>query len=57
MRPNCSQDILLWPCGTWCYREDSHAYGHLSDDYKILRCETTAWYHFLSEQGSHHDDP
>lgn len=51
MRPNITHDILVWPCGTWCYRQDSHEFGHLSDDYQVLVCETKAWNYFLSQQG------
>ena len=48
-------DILLWPNGVWCYREDSHEYSHMSDDYQVLKTETQAWCAFLSEQGWHED--
>lgn len=48
-------DILVWPNGVWCYREDSHGFSHMSDDYEVLRTETRAWCAFLTEQGRHED--
>ena len=29
-------DVILWPCGTWCYREELHAFTHKSDDYEQI---------------------
>ena len=31
------EDIILWPCGTTCYRYELGEYAHKSDDYAILR--------------------
>ena len=29
-------DVMLWPDGTWYFREDLHEYGHMSDDYEVM---------------------
>ena len=33
---NDPNDVILWPCGTWCYREELHEFGHKSDDYEVI---------------------
>jgi hypothetical protein len=30
------EDIIVWPCGTWCYREELSQMNHMSDDYIVL---------------------
>ena len=27
------EDVIMWPCGTWCYRYELYEYNHKSDDY------------------------
>ena len=34
------EDIILWPCGSTCYRYELGEYNHKSDDYAILRVGT-----------------
>ena len=29
-----SDDLILWPCGTWCYRHELLEFTHKSDDYE-----------------------
>ena len=29
-------DVILWPCGTWCYREELAEFTHKSDDYEQI---------------------
>ena len=29
-------DILLWPCGTWCYANEIAEFSFMSDDYERL---------------------
>lgn len=29
-------DVIIWPCGTWCYREELHEFTHKSDDYEQI---------------------
>lgn len=41
------EDILVWPCGTWCYREELNQMSHLSDDYQVLWFDTDAYISFL----------
>ena len=33
-------DVILWPCGTWCYREELHAFTHKSDDYEQIPADS-----------------
>lgn len=40
-------DVIVWPCGTWCYRYELAEFSHKSDDYEVLpdgseRAEETA---------------
>jgi len=39
-----SEDIFLWPDGTWCYREEKSQLTHLSDDYEVLPFESADWW-------------
>ena len=34
------EDVILWPCGSTCYRYELGEYTHKSDDYDILRVGT-----------------
>lgn len=43
------QDIFLWPCGTWCYREDILEYRCMSDDFKVIKEGTEEYKEFLKE--------
>ena len=44
-----TEDVFLWPDGTWCYRHELLEYGWLSDDYIVLEYGTIGWYRFLKE--------
>ena len=33
---NHPNDVILWPCGTWCYREELADFTHKSDDYEQI---------------------
>lgn len=43
MRRPDPDDVMLWPCGTWCYRHELHEMTHKSDDYEILYVGTSEW--------------
>lgn len=47
IHPASPLDIFIWPCGTWCFREDAGEYAHLSDDYRVLPSESTEAEDFL----------
>lgn len=36
MANTCSEDICLWPDGTWCYRHELWEMTHMSDDYEVV---------------------
>lgn len=35
-------DIIIWPCGTACLRDELYQFGYMSDDYQVV---------------SYHDEP
>lgn len=41
-----SEDIFLWPDGSWCYRYDAYQFGHKSD-YEVIKYGTPAWHEFV----------
>jgi len=44
------EDVMLWPCGTWCYREDLHEFlTFKSDDFEIIRFGTPRWNEIVGE--------
>lgn len=36
IRPISDNDILVWPDGTWCFREVEQEYAWMGDDYIVL---------------------
>ena len=46
-----TEDVILWPDGTWCYRHELTEYGYMSDDYAVLEYGTVKWSSFLKEEG------
>lgn len=44
-----AEDVLIWPCGTWCQRYQLAEFSHLSDDYQTLKASTEAWRAFLND--------
>jgi hypothetical protein len=43
------EDIMVWPDGTWCYREDLRDMTHMSDDYTVLIFDSADWHVFDKE--------
>jgi hypothetical protein len=38
------EDVILWPCGTWCLREDLEDYlTFKSDDFEVIAFGTARW--------------
>ena len=29
-------DLIIWPCGEWCFRSELHQFNHKSDDYEVI---------------------
>lgn len=48
--PAHPSDVFVWPCGTWCFREDAHEFTHKSDDFLILPAESTEAEDFLVQE-------
>jgi hypothetical protein len=42
-----SEDIIEWPCGTWCYRDELHEYTYMSDDYMVHSYDSYNWHTFF----------
>ena len=42
-----TEDLLVWPCGSWCYRGDLEEMSHLSDDYVVLSFCSDEWHLFV----------
>ena len=34
------EDVILWPCGVWCYRYELEEMAHKSDDYQVIKYGT-----------------
>lgn len=33
---NCPDDLIIWPCGTQCFRSELPEFTHKSDDYEVV---------------------
>lgn len=42
------EDIMLWPDGTWCYRDEVAEFTHMSDDYEVVEAFTDRWLEIIS---------
>ncbi len=42
-------DIMLWPEGTWCYRDELEGMTHMSDDYQVLLYGSEEWNMFVKD--------
>ena len=47
---NDPEDVILWPCDTWCYRYELAEFSHKSDDYEVLRVGSAAWGRFMQRE-------
>lgn len=43
-----SEDIMLWPDGEWCFREDENDMQWKSDDYRIVPFDSVAWHDLMT---------
>lgn len=46
------EDIYIWPCGEWCYREEYPHMAHKTDDYETLHYNSTAYNKFMKSIGN-----
>jgi len=51
-----NDDLFVWPCGTWCYRNEAVWMTHISDDYKVLEYLTEEWQDFLDSNAVYDDN-
>lgn len=42
-------DILEWPDGEWCYRDELVGFSHKSDDYRVISVDTDEWHTFVDK--------
>ena len=45
-----SEDIFMWPDGTWCYRHEYKWYKHMSDDMHTIYLGTAEYDAFLENE-------
>lgn len=38
-----SDDVFVWPCGTWCFRDELPDYDYMSDDCVCFVSGTPEW--------------
>jgi hypothetical protein len=43
------QDILVWPDGSWCFRDELIEMAHRGDDYSVIPLDSPEWEKFLME--------
>ena len=46
-----SDDVAIWPDGTWCYGSEIYEMGFMGDDYEVLKLGTQKHMDFLKEIG------
>jgi hypothetical protein len=45
------EDIMLWPDGTWCYREElEEMLTWMSDDYEVIPVDAERWIELTTEK-------
>lgn len=40
---NNEEDIILWPCGTWCLAFELAEMSHMSDDFERIPFGSERW--------------
>ena len=43
-------DILKWPDGFWCFREELRAEFRRDDDYRVIKAQSLEWLEIASER-------
>lgn len=38
-----SEDLIVWPDGTTCFRHELWEYAHMSDDYEVVPVSSPRW--------------
>lgn len=44
-----SEDLIVWPCGTQCFRYELHEMTHKSDDYEVVPFDCKRWHELLDD--------
>ncbi len=47
---NSSEDVLVWPDGSWCYRYEREEMYFKSDDYFVIREGSEAYEGFIKKE-------
>lgn len=42
-----TDDLIIWPDATWCFRYELGEYSHKSDDYYTIPFASVEYYRFL----------
>ena len=47
VQPISGEDVLEWPDGTWCTRDELPDMSHMSDDYIVHPYSSPSWFNFM----------
>lgn len=42
-------DVIMWPDGMWCFRDELPGFSHKSDDYRVISVDDDEWDVFVDE--------
>jgi len=51
-----TNNLIIWPDDTWCFRFELEDYSHKSDDYYTLPFNSVECYQFLKEFAQYNSD-
>lgn len=44
-----TEDLIVWPNSTWCFRFELEEYSYMSDDHYTIKFGTKEYYEFLNK--------
>lgn len=44
-----TEDLIVWPNNTWCFRYELEEYSYMSDDYYVIKFDSREYSEFLNE--------
>jgi hypothetical protein len=48
IRPISDEDVMFWPDGIWCYREELCQMSHKSDDFEVIPYGTPRYWDIVN---------
>lgn len=52
IQPISNEDVMLWPDGTWCFRQYLGEHSHMSDDFEVLPVNSARWIDHLASEST-----